>query len=472
MSVRNPPNADDVRQVIEKRLIALESIKGAQETVTVEWRDGPKHVPVISMPVDLLHYNPDTHRIRAQRSISPAREKDLNADPYGAAAQNYLHELLIGDPTDPSKIDPRFINLKDDLSKHGQSDPGIITRAGVLINGNTRRAALKELGEKNIRVGVLPPDAGHDDLQSIELSLQLRKDHRRDYSFMNFLLAIDERGAAGQLAASVQSDFRIQATTYERSRWILEFVRNAIERSRVPGASDEQLSMRLVDFEAHQGKLEELYRAYVALKAKSPDAAEALREQRLLAIVLNKSKTDLRLIEPDFVQRYMKGLLETKTPMAPPVKIPGTSILVSGPSQEVLALRQLTTSALQAKSVALASGAAVPAEAKKATDLLVRLDESLVKALDHAGKQARVVKRRLAAVDRVSDACDDLELAVAAVAESRATGNFDTGDLDEALVTLKSNLEKLAAIVVRGSDSEAEGIVWLRAVGKLTSKDG
>jgi hypothetical protein len=182
------------------------------------------------MPVDLLHFNPDTHRIRAQRSMDPDRERKLESDPFGETAQNYLHQLLMGDPTDPSKIDPSFIALKDDLREHGQTDPGIITRSGVLINGNTRRAALKEIGEKNIRVGVLPPDAGHDDLQSIELSLQLRKDHKRDYSFMNFLLAVDERAVAGELAANIQRDFHIQATTYERSRWILEFVREALDR--------------------------------------------------------------------------------------------------------------------------------------------------------------------------------------------------------------------------------------------------
>jgi hypothetical protein len=411
MSLHIPPNADHVRKVVEERLGALEGIRGAQETVTVEWRGQPNHIPVISMPVDLLHFNPDTHRIRAQRSMDPVRERELETNPFGESTQNYLHELLMGDPTDPSTIDPSFIALKDDLHEHGQSDPGIITRSGVLINGNTRQAALKELGQKNIRVGVLPPDAGHDDLQSIELSLQLRKDHRRDYSFMNFLLAIDERAVAGELAVNIQSDFHIKATTYERSRWILEFVREAIERSRVNGANGKTLAMRLVDFESHQGKLEELYRTYISLKAKSPDQAEALREQRLMAIVLNKSKTDLRLIEHDFVQRYMKSAL-TGVTAAPTtgVKIPGTSITVPGPSQEVQALRQLTTNVLRAKSVALAPAAAPAEEVTQANELLGNLDESLVKGLDHAGKQGRVVKRRFAPADRLSDACDDLEL--------------------------------------------------------------
>ncbi len=307
-----PKNAADVKKVVEERLAASSGSPGTEETATVEWRGQLKHIPVISMPIDLLSYNPGTHRIRAQRSLDATKDRNLDSDPFGSAAQAYLHHLLMGDPADPSKVDPSFEALKEDLQQHGQSEPGIITRSGVLINGNTRRAALKELGQQHIRVGVLPPDAGHDDLLSIELSLQLRKDHKRDYSFMNFLLAVEERALSGRPPAEIQKDFRIKPTTYERARWILDFVREAIDRSRVDGPDGTDLSLRLIDFEEHQGKLEELYRAYTALKVKSPDEAEAMREQRLFAIVFNKSKTDLRLIESDFTRKYMKGVLPTE----------------------------------------------------------------------------------------------------------------------------------------------------------------
>src|SRR5687767_14994695 len=106
MPANGPPNSENVRQVVEERLAALESIKGLQETVTVEWRGKQLPVPVISMPISLLHYNPDTHRIRAQRSINPVLEQELKAEPYGDAAQSYLQSLLMGDPSDPTKIDP------------------------------------------------------------------------------------------------------------------------------------------------------------------------------------------------------------------------------------------------------------------------------------------------------------------------------------------------------------------------------
>jgi hypothetical protein len=467
-----PPAAEEVQKVVEDRLSALRTAPTVtQETITVEWRTGPLPIPVIVMPVDLLRYNPDTRRIRAQRSTNPELEKELIANPYGGSGQSYLHELLTGDPTDPSKVDPSFLALKEDLREHGQTDAGIITRAGVLINGNTRQAALRELRQKHIRVGVLPPDAGQDDLQAVELSLQLRKDHRRDYSFMNSLLAIEERAVAGHLPARIQADFRIKATTYDQRGWILNFVRSAIERSRSAPSVGSECSLRLVDFETHQGKLEELYRAYMTLKPKNSDAAEALKEQRLLALVLDKSKTDLRLIDADFVQRYMPSELSlSPASAAPPAKIPGTSISVPPPSATVAALRLLTTGVLRDKAITATISAHVPEAAAKANERIRRLDDNLGKGLDLAGKQGRVVKRRLAPVDRVSDACDDLNLAVAAVADARATGTFDAADLDDCIVTLKSHLEKFAAIVCRGADTSSDGIAWLREIAKLKAQ--
>ena len=464
-----PPNAEDVRKIVEERLAALDQLRDIQETVTVEWRSQQQTVPVISMPLELLSYNPDTHRIRAQRSLDPERDQELRAQPFGGPAQAYLHQLLMGDPSDPSKTDPSFDGLKDDLQQHGQNDPGIISRAGVLINGNTRCAALKELGQRDIRVGVLPADAGFEDLQNIELSLQLRKDHRRDYSFMNSLLAIDERVEAGWPPEQIQKQFRIRSKTFERSRWILEAVREVIERSRITGASGQELSMRLIDFERHQGKLEELYRTYTSLKSKSPEQAEALKEQRLLAIALDKSKTDVRWIDPDFSERYMQSVLPA-APSAtqPAAKIPGTSISVAAPSAKVQALRALTTQVVQSQAVAQAPDEATPEMITQAEKELKRVDDALDEALDKAGKTGRVVKKRFAPVDRLSDVNDSLELTVAAVAEARASGNLDPEDLDDALRLMQTNMTTLAQLVVRDSASNADGIAWLKSVGSLS----
>jgi hypothetical protein len=473
MTVLTPPNAADVRAIVEKRLKAVEEQQGVQESVTIEWRGQPRSVPVITMPVSVLSYNPATHRIRAQRSLDPKRDRELAENPFGPVAQDYLGHLLKGDPTDPQKTDPSFEALKEDIRQHGQNDPGIITRDGVLINANTRCAALRELAQEHIRVGVLPPDAGLDDLESIELSLQLRRDHKRDYSFVNFLLAVDERVEAGRLPGDIQRDFRIKSSTYERSRWILQFIREAISRSEVEDSAAQKLSMRLVDFETHQGKLEELHTAYSALKSKAPADAEALREQRLLALAMGKSKTDLRLIEPDFIERYMKDVLPPATEVpSTVVRIPGTKVTVPGPSPKVQALRELTNQVLQAKAVETASQSASPGAVAAAGATIDKLNAALEPALEQAGKRDRLIKRRFAAADRLSDANEDLSLLLRAVAEAKATSDFKAEDLDDTLIELRKNLAQLARMIGPADDGQGDGVAWLRALASLPQTAG
>lgn len=468
MERKTPPNARDIAALVEERMEALSG--DYPETTLIEWRGASKTVPVISMPVELLSYNPGTHRIRAQRSLDPIRDALIDGDPFSSAAQTYIHELLMADPADPRRPDPDFAALKEDIKLHGQKEPGIITRQGILINGNTRRAALRELGQHDIRVGVVPRDAGLDDINSIELALQLRREYKRDYSFVNNLLAIEEQVNVGRLAADVCRDFRIKPTTFERSRWILQLIREAIERSSVRQGNGDELKLRLVDFETHQGKLEELHRTYSALKKRAPEEAELLREQRLLALVLEKSKTDLRLIEPDFYEKYLSRQLdEDLMPKrfaedGPSVAdfIPGTSVRAAPLDARVLAMRGLADRALQAQAVASAdSAAADPGEVTSAADVVSRLRDSVDAALQSAGKSSLLRRRRFAPVDRLSDANEDLSLCLDAVADARATGSFAPEDLDDELVRLRQNLNRLARFMGRSPTTNGDGITWL-----------
>jgi hypothetical protein len=229
-----------------------------------------------------------------------------------------------------------------------------------------------------------------------------------------------------------------------------------------------EVSMRLVDFETHQGKLEVLHKAYTTLKGKSPDEAEAMREQRLLAVALNKSKTDVRLIEADFTDRYMKSLdIKPSADPAPAVKIPGTSITVSGPSPKVQALRALTTEVLRARAVELAPAVVSAQAATEAAETLRKVDNALDTALTQAGKQGRVAKKRFGPSDRLSDANDDLTLTISAVADARHSGTLNAEDLDDGLANLRSNLARLAQQLSRGPVGESVGIAWLRAVASL-----
>ena len=386
MSLQEPANAVDVQDVVKQRLKAAEE-EGLAETVTIEWRGGPQVLRVVSMPVKLLSYNPGTHRIRAQRTVDAARDRQLDEAPYSEEAQDYLHHLLRGDPTDPDKVDPTFEALKEDLDKHGQTEPGIITRSGILVNGNTRCAALRELKQESIRVGVLPSDAGHDDIDAVELTLQLRREYKRRLRVVYELLAIDERVKAGWSVDQIEKEFRVK-TTVDRSQWILAFIREAIDRSRVKLGNGDTVAMRLIDFETHKGKLEELHRRYSGLKEQAPDDADAMREARLIAIALNKSKTDARLIEHDFGEKYLAKVQQpaAAAPAAAAV-IPGTNLQAPAPAAKVAAVRAVADRVLKARAVEHANGGANTAEVSEASKAIEEVGGAVESGLDRRPQQ-------------------------------------------------------------------------------------
>ncbi|MDA8372493.1 MAG: hypothetical protein M0026_21835, partial [Nocardiopsaceae bacterium] len=231
-----PPQGDFNRSMIEERL--REAMDANGEKVSIELGGERKHLYVISMPIERLYYNPGTRRIRAQRALDPKRDRQLDEAPWSDEGQAYLEKLLKSDQVSLDKVDPDFEALCENLENFGQKDPGIITRSGILVNGNTRCAALNVLGEKYIRVGVLPESTNWDDIHTIELALQLRKEHKREYSYINRLLAIEEQAKLGRRPADIARDFQIKTATLEADRWVYSVLMDVIDRSKTEsGAS-------------------------------------------------------------------------------------------------------------------------------------------------------------------------------------------------------------------------------------------
>ena len=462
-----PPRGPQISEIVKGQID--EAMRSNGEKITIEWRGQPKHLYVISMQVDLLYYNPDTHRIRAQRSLDPVRDRALEEEPWGEVAQDYLDRLLKCQPSDPDKIDPDFEALRDDLESFSQRDPGLISVYGVLVNGNTRCAALRELGEKYIRVGVLPETSDWDDINTVELSLQLRKEQKRDYSYINRLMAMDEQLKLGRRPEDIARDFRIKKPTLEQDQWVYGVIRDAIDRSRTSGGA----VLREIDFEDHQEKLRELYRAYTKVAATDQEAAEALKQTRLAMIVLGYAKTDLRFAQPDFHEKYLDPKLssEIKPTVDGPsnVKIPGLGVEVPGAGTQARVTRALTDELLKAKAAAQSalSADADGTTSRAAAAKLAAARESFDRALKPAGRDARLQQRKLAAPERLSDACDDIELCAGDLAQSRATRAVDDSAFDDAVIRLRAAIAKLAKEARRTFTEPGEGVDWLLSIAEV-----
>lgn len=461
-----PPRGEQIRAVISERLKQAMREDGAK--VTIDWRGEPRHLYVISMPVSMLYFNPDTHRIRAQRTLDAERNAAIETDPWGEIAQTYLHDLLRQRPANPDQTDPDYTALMDELDDVGQREPGIVSPHGILVDGNTRAAALIDLGVQNIRVGVLPEDTSRQDINNVELSLQLRRDRRRDYSYINRLIAIDEELSRGRSEADVAKDFNIKPTTLQRDRWVYRLILDAIDRSKTPDGA----ALRLVDFEEHQEKLRELHRDYTSLAKTDIDAANRLMQSRLALVLLDFPKTSLRLVDEDFHKRYLESRLPSElrpaVPVPGPISVPGIpGATLPRPSSNSAEAEALTEQLLKAKAISSDHGASTHEQITKASSLIKQARDTFKTAVNLAGKNAELVKRQTAVPERLTDAAEYVTQCANEFAEAKAKRALDEEAFDDALIVLRESLESLARQAGRAFTAPGDGVAWLLEAARI-----
>ncbi len=103
--------------------------------------------------------------------------------------QQLLHRFLLDKARDPGGP------VLQELERQGlQTEPLLITADGLLINGNRRLAAMRQLLAQDparfasfaeITAAVLPADAGSVDLDAIEAALQMAPETKLAYGWIN-----------------------------------------------------------------------------------------------------------------------------------------------------------------------------------------------------------------------------------------------------------------------------------------------
>jgi hypothetical protein len=291
------------REAIER---ALGSLPADFETHRVPWRGRIEKLPVIRIPLEALVLNPTSHRIKSQLESAPEARRAIEEDPDGEAAQAEIAVLL--------RATDRFDDLRQNLSDEEQREPGIVTRTGRLINGNTRAVALRDLGEEHMDVAVLPADATLGELYDLELDLQVAQDYRQDYSFTNELLFVDDL---------ISLEGRNEEEVAERLRWATptkpasmkrgaERVRRYVRHLTMIREIQEMSggAIPLTDFDDAEQALQELDKAYESLRAKDPVAAERLKAARTLGLLVELGYSRQRSVDAGWVEDYLDEAFE------------------------------------------------------------------------------------------------------------------------------------------------------------------
>ena len=158
------------------------------------WPRPEKELPYVSLEVTWVRFSTLNHRTRSEqmRVINKRNRPDLfTADPMGLEAQSEQKDILVEQEG--------YDDLKSDLLERGQQQPAVVTAEGVLINGNRRAAALRSLfvdhdhqSARYINCLVLPADASVSELVDLETELQIAREFRENYTWVNEAILIEE----------------------------------------------------------------------------------------------------------------------------------------------------------------------------------------------------------------------------------------------------------------------------------------
>ncbi len=185
----------------------------------VPFRGGYRRVPVIEAPQDLLLYRVENGRLIAdleEHALDQGRDlAGLSGAQDTQDVQRLLHRFLIAKAKDPDG--PIFAELERQAQ---QVEPLLITADGVLVNGNRRLAAMRELlhqdgaryaGFTTITAAVLPADLGVEDMESVEAALQMAPETKLAYGWINRRLKLRrQRDELGLAEDAIRAAYRLQ----------------------------------------------------------------------------------------------------------------------------------------------------------------------------------------------------------------------------------------------------------------------
>lgn len=157
--------------------------------------------PIIDLPIDFPIYRMANGRTRASQEEHIEVEK-LPSDFFSKGAeneeaQNVQHRLLA--ELANKEVDGSLANLVDVLREKGQTEPILISPSGVVLNGNRRLAAMREIfaedrttyrNFESVKVAVLPPMNEREEIV-FETRLQMQREVKLDYSWIAQSMVIE-----------------------------------------------------------------------------------------------------------------------------------------------------------------------------------------------------------------------------------------------------------------------------------------
>lgn len=192
-----------------KQLIVRAAASTTDKHPFHEYQNKKVDLPSVRLDINVPVYRMKNFRTRTAQ-MKYIHDSGKPADFFSVgqeneSAQQAQHEILVvfAKQGRAESISPIF----DELQGEEQQDPLLVTATGVVVNGNRRLSAMRELFAESpteyksfshVDCAVLPESITPDEIREIEVRLQMRPETKLPYSWVNEGLAIQELLADGK----------------------------------------------------------------------------------------------------------------------------------------------------------------------------------------------------------------------------------------------------------------------------------
>ena len=172
----------------ETRIKEIQVIIDSNETVgniPIPWKDELESRDAYKFPLELLVYNKYNGRILSRTKSNERQDKKIDAE--SAEGKKLIEKLLY--ESKPKKNDQTLKSLKT----LGQEKFGIITKDGIIIDGNRRAMLLNKIDHIDyFKAVVLPIEYEGDalEIEKFETKYQLGEERKLDYNPIEIYLKI------------------------------------------------------------------------------------------------------------------------------------------------------------------------------------------------------------------------------------------------------------------------------------------
>lgn len=198
--------------------IAAACLKPESYSAFHDYQNVSQQLPVVRFPIELPIYRMANGRTRTAQ-LQYIRSHDTPADFFTAGQENQESQQAQHDILDrfsregTTSISP----IAEVLAEGRQTDPILITAAGVVVNGNRRLAAMREhytSGEpgtqsySHVLCQVLPATITDKEIKEIEVKLQMQPETKLPYTWVNEALTIKDLMQSGFTRDEIARDMR------------------------------------------------------------------------------------------------------------------------------------------------------------------------------------------------------------------------------------------------------------------------